>query len=285
MKKGINRKKKMIKFKHNKKRNSAFLYEVIIQEMTKAVISGDSALQSRITTLIKESFNPRSMLYRELKLYHALTRTKSVGVLTAEKIINEVKMRHKELNKKQLVMEQNKLTRKIRKYFTNDVFSNFVPDYKNLASISQIFNHKVPINSKVLLENELIGKMSVKLEEQKMVPIDNLVYKSFVKNFNEEYSDKLLKEQKELLTKFITSFNDSLIELNVYLNDEISRLKTELKKSLNIKEIQEDTQMKTNASKVIEMLESYKNKKPDIQMVKEVIKVQSLVQELNANVN
>jgi len=275
----------MIKFKHNKKRNSAFLYEVIIQEMTKAVISGDSALQSRITTLIKESFNPRSMLYRELKLYHALTRTKSVGVLTAEKIINEVKMRHKELNKKQLVMEQNKLTRKIRKYFTNDVFSNFVPDYKNLASISQIFNHKVPINSKVLLENELIGKMSVKLEEQKMVPIDNLVYKSFVKNFNEEYSDKLLKEQKELLTKFITSFNDSLIELNVYLNDEISRLKTELKKSLNIKEIQEDTQMKTNASKVIEMLESYKNKKPDIQMVKEVIKVQSLVQELNANVN
>ena len=100
-----------------------------------------------------------------------------------------------------------------------------------------------------------------------------------------EYSDKLLKEQKELLTKFITSFNDSLIELNVYLNDEISRLKTELKKSLNIKEIQEDTQMKTNASKVIEMLESYKNKKPDIQMVKEVIKVQSLVQELNANVN
>jgi len=275
----------MIKFKHNKKRNSAFLYEVIIQEITKAVISGDRSLQSRITTLIKESFNPRSMLYRELKLYHALTRTKSVGVLTAEKIISEVKMRHRELNKKQLVMEQNKLTRKIRKYFTNDVLSNFVPDYKNLASISQIFNHKIPINSKVILENELIGKMSVKLEEQKMVPIDNLVYNSFVKNFNEEYGDKLLKEQKELLTKFITSFNDNLIELNIYLNDEISRLKTELKKSLNIKEIQADAQMKINASKVIEMLESYKNKKPDAQMVKEVIKVQSLVQELNANVN
>ena len=33
--------KRMAKFKHNKKRNSAFLYEVLIQELTKSVLSKD----------------------------------------------------------------------------------------------------------------------------------------------------------------------------------------------------------------------------------------------------
>ena len=30
---------KMAKFKHNKKKNSAFLYEALIQELTKAIVS------------------------------------------------------------------------------------------------------------------------------------------------------------------------------------------------------------------------------------------------------
>ena len=38
----------MTKFKHNKKRNSAFLYEVLIQELTKAVISKDLNLKESI---------------------------------------------------------------------------------------------------------------------------------------------------------------------------------------------------------------------------------------------
>ena len=39
----------MIKFKHNKKRNSAFLYEVLVQELTKSIISKDLALKEELT--------------------------------------------------------------------------------------------------------------------------------------------------------------------------------------------------------------------------------------------
>ena len=61
-----------------------------------------------------------------------------------------------------------------------------------------------------------------------MVPIDN-IYKSFVKRFNQEYSDKLLPSQKELLNKFVTSFHNNGLELKNYLNEEVGRLRKSCK--------------------------------------------------------
>ena len=46
----------MAKFKHNKKKNSAFLYETLILELTKAILKKDLELKNKITKLIKESF-------------------------------------------------------------------------------------------------------------------------------------------------------------------------------------------------------------------------------------
>ena len=270
----------MAKFKHNKKRNSAFLYEVLIQELTKAVLQKNQDLQNKTTALIKESFGGNSNLYLELKLYRAITNTEGVGVITAEKIINEVKVRHKDIDKKKLLLEQNKLIRKMKKLFLDDVFSNFVPNYKNMASIAQIFNQKTSIKSKILLENEMVGKMSLKEDEEKMVPIDNIVYKSFVKKFNNEYSVKLMTEQRTLLNKFITSFHNNGLELKMYLNEEIGRLKKVLSQALKTEEFIKDSEMNTSAKNVIGLLESYKNKTPDKKMVEEVIKVQELVKEI-----
>jgi len=58
----------MAKFKHNKKRNSAFLYEVLIQELTKAVLSKNKEQQVKVITLVKEAFSRNSQMYKELKL-------------------------------------------------------------------------------------------------------------------------------------------------------------------------------------------------------------------------
>jgi len=270
----------MAKFKHNKKRNSAFLYEVLIQELTKAVLQKNQDLQNKTTALIKESFGGNSNLYLELKLYRAITNTEGVGVITAEKIINEVKVRHKDIDKKKLLSEQNKLIRQMKKIFSDDIFSNFVPNYKNMASIAQIFNQKTSIRSKILLENEMVGKMSLKEDKEQMVPIDNIVYKSFVKKFNNEYSVKLMTEQRILLNKFITSFHNNGLELKIYLNEEIGRLKKVLSQALKTEEFIKDSEMNTSAKNVIGLLESYKDKSPDKKMVEEVIKVQELVKEI-----
>ena len=221
----------MSKFKHNKKRNSAFLYEALIQELTKAVFEKNVEKQQEVLSMVKESFSKNTLMYKELKLYESLTKTKNVDELTAEKIINETKKQHSSINQKELIEEQNSLSRKISKQLSSSVFSNFVPNYKDLASVFQIFNSGVSVKSKILLENEVVKSMSSKkIEENKMVPIDNIVFKSFTKRFNEEYGDKLIKEQKELLNRYITSFGSSELDLNIYLNEEIGRLKKELKK-------------------------------------------------------
>ena len=276
----------MSKFKHNKKRNSAFLYEALIQELTKAVFEKNVEKQQAVLSMVKESFSKNTLMYKELKLYESLTKTNNVDELTAEKIINETKKQHSLIDQKKLIEEQNSLSRKISKQLSSSVFSNFVPNYKDLASVFQIFNNGVSIKSKVLLENEVAKNMSSnKIEENKMVPIDNIVFKSFTKRFNEEYGDKLIKEQKELLNRYITSFGANELELNVYLNEEIGRLKSELKESFNSEEFVNDNQMLANAKKVLSTLDSYQEQKPNKKMIEEIVKIQGLVQELKADVN
>jgi hypothetical protein len=276
----------MAKFKHNKKRNSAFIYEALIQELTRAVLDKNIQKQHEIKTIIKESFNRNTESYKELKLYKAITETNGISGQVAERVLNEVKLRHQNIDKDKLLQEQNVILKKIKKNFENDVFSNFVPNYKNLASISQIFSQNITVKSKVLLEKNIVDTMTVdNQKEAELKPIDNLVFKSFTKRFNEEYGDKLLQEQKELLTRYITSFDNNGIELKVYLEEEIGRLKEAVKKSFDTEEIQQDQTMQTNANKVLEMLESYKVRKPDQQMIQEISKIQSLVREFQQDGN
>ena len=74
------------------------------------------------------------------------------------------------------------------------------------------------------------------------------MYRTFVEKFNAKYENGLLQEQKELLTHYITSFVDNALELKIYLNDEIARLKEQLEKAKEVKEIKSDEAMfkKTN---------------------------------------
>lgn len=272
----------MAKFKHNKKQNTGFLYESMILELTKAILNKDVELKNEIVSKLRESFKYGSHLHQDLKLYHSITKTKNINPYVADKIITEVKQARQKIDQKKLLQEQNNLTRYIKKKLGEDALSNFVPNYKLLATISQIFNHKVPVKTRIILENELVGHMSSseKLQENKMVPIDNIVYKSFSKRFNESYGEKLLQEQKVLLSKFASSFSNNGLELKSYLNEEVGRLKDEMKKSLDTMEFVEDSDMRTNAKEVISLLESYQTTQPDKNMVQQILKIQSLVQEI-----
>jgi len=276
----------MAKFRHNKKKNTAFLYETLILELTKAILKRDILLKNQITKIIKESFHHNTALYAELKLYHAISKTENVRMITAEKIINEVKRSRTSIDKKDLLLEQNKLARKIKKYLSDEVMNNFVPNYKSFATIYQIFNQNIPIKTRVLLENEVINNMSISsgaAKKEKMVPIDNLIYKTFAKKFNKEYSSDLLAEQKELLSKFVSSFMNNSLQLKSFLNDEVKRLKEELHSSLSKEEIMNDEEMLDKTREIIALLESYKKKQPEKEMIQQVIKIQGLVHEINKN--
>jgi len=272
-----------MRYKHNKKRNTAFLYEVLILELAKSVVAKNKELRSKLLETIKKYFNKDNPLGKELKLYKSILSTKSVDNLIAEKILLEAKREHIQLDREEIVGEQNKLYFDIKKFMTpQQIFSNFIPNYKDLASISQIFNKDVSIKTRVLLENDLINKMASNiLTENKMQPIDNLVLTSFIKKFNEKYQN-LHEEQRILLNKFVTSFSDNGLELKAYLNEEIGRLRVEINKSLSLKEFVDDTIMFSNGKKVLEILNGFKTTPINEQLINQVIKIQNLVREINS---
>ena len=59
-----------VKFKHNKKRNTAFLFEALIKEMAKAVVDNNEERQGKIARIIKRHFQKRGVLYKDLQNLH-----------------------------------------------------------------------------------------------------------------------------------------------------------------------------------------------------------------------
>ena len=273
-----------MKLKHNKKRNTAFVYEALVREVAKAVVKKDENRKSLIVKIIKEHFSPNNILAKELQLYKALEETKGLDVYTAERLIKEARIDHQKLNKDEIFARQTSLINIINKNLTSEVFSNFVPNYKNLATISQIFGDDAITKERVLLERKLLGDMVAKegapIKSKNMPHIDGLVYKTFVKKFNEKYDKELLPEQKQLLNLFLTSFTDNGVEFKMFLSEEVGRLKNSIASVLKKENSDIDSDMRDKTKLVLEKLEEFKKTKIDENMVKGVLKIQSLASEV-----
>ncbi len=271
--------------RHNKKRNTAFLFEALIAEMTKAVVRGDLKAQARTRKIIAKHFKKGTALYEELQLYKAILETRGLDKIVAEKLIFEVKAQRKYILDGDVFKEQSELIQDMNQEYKKAVFSNFVPNYKDLATLAQLFNSETPVKERVLLEGRIVDYLSSEpeaKEESKMKPIDSLTYKTFVSKFNEKYSGTLSEQQKTLLSKYISSFSDNGLDLKIYLNEEIGRLKQEVENSLSAREISEDAAMKQSTERVLNELKGYAGKEIDTNMIQSLLKIQDLVLELNS---
>lgn len=271
-----------MRLKHNKKRNTAFVYEALIRELTKSVVKNNKHKQNKIVSIMKEHFANGTELSKELDVYKSIYETKSIGKGTAEKIVTEAKQKYSGLNKGTIFKEQSALINKINKTLSKNIFNNFVPNYKNIATVYSIFQDALPIKDRVLLEENIVEQMSASVEtmQEGQQPMDTIIYSTFVNKFNEEYSNKLSENQKELLTKYISSFSDNGIEMKYYLNEEIGSLKQKLKQCKSTPEINEDSSLKNKIDKVYSILESYKEKEIDTDLIELVLKTQELVEEI-----
>ena len=55
--------------KHNKKRNTVFLYEILVRELTKSIIKKDEKRKVNVLAIHKEHFKKGTILQKELQLY------------------------------------------------------------------------------------------------------------------------------------------------------------------------------------------------------------------------
>jgi len=232
---------------------------------------------------MKEHFAKGTELNKELDLYKSVYETKDIDRNVAEKIITEAKRRHSDLNKKAVFQEQSALINKINKTLSKDLFSNFVPNYKSIATVYSIFQEALPVKDRVLLEENILEHMSASITapEQNQKPMDNIIYSTFVSKFNEEYSTSLNENQRTLLNKYISSFSDNGLEFKFYLNEELGMLKEKLKDSKKTKVINEDESLKSKIDNVYSILDSYKEKDIDPVLIETILKTQDLIQEIN----
>jgi len=272
-----------MKRRHNKKRNTALVYEALIKEATAAILRGDQETKNKIVSIVQDHFGSSTILRRDLQCYQSIAENQGLSVEDSRRILRETKMQKAYINPAHLFKAQSEMIKDINTDISSDIFNNFVPNYKVLATIDQMFSPKTSPKDRVLLENQIIDLMTKAKPVEESREVDGLVVSNFVEKFNNKYSDELLEEQRELLTHYILSFSDNALSLKMFLNGEIARLKEALGEALEIDEIKTDKEMTEKTNRVVKKLENYAAESVTDDVLLTILKTQKLVKEIHTD--
>ena len=235
----------MKKIKHSKFKNTGFLFELLVRQITSEVMSSSKSVAEK---LLKEHFNSKQELSKELKLYQYLINEKYNSESKAEQFINTILEARKKIDEKKLTKEKYNLIKEIKETYNLDEFiKSSISNYKTLASIYKIFETVVTdeqydptdivssrftiaeniINSSI--QNKDIKIKDAVLEEYRKQDGDlrAVSYKLLVESFNKKYNN-LTTEQKGLLKEYINNINNTG-KLNEYVSNEVTKLVEGLK--------------------------------------------------------
>ncbi len=264
-----------MKLKHNKKRNVAFIYEILIKELSKASMNNLQERKAKVLDILKEYFCKGAPLKKELEIYQSFNDLSNLEAPVIQKIITESRQQVSKLDKDITYLNKTKVINLINKNLGQESWDTFVSDYRRMATINQtVFQLSSP-KKQVFLEQKLIKVLKEEKEESKPFPtINKLALKTFLERFNDQYKGTLNEQQKKLLSKYITSHSDDGLELKMFVYNEIDRLRECLTSKANH---EDDSKL----GLVIEKMNSYSNKIIDKNMIAEIIKIQALTEELN----
>jgi len=235
----------MKKIKHSKFKNTGFIFELLVRQVTAEIMSSEKSIAEKI---LKEYFNAKKELSKELKLYQYLINEKYNSEVKAEKFIDTILEARKRLDEKKIVKEKYNLIKAIKEtYNLDDFIKSPISNYKVLASIYKIFEtissteqfDPTDIVSSRFTITESIINTSIQNKDQKIKDavieeyqkqdenLRALSYKFLVENFNKKYKN-LTEEQKSLLRQYINNINNTG-KLNEYVSNEVSNIINSLK--------------------------------------------------------
>ena len=235
----------MKKIKHSKFKNTGFLFELLVRQITSEVMSSSKSVAEK---LLKEHFNSKQELSKELKLYQYLINEKYNSESKAEQFINTILEARIKIDEKKLTKEKYNLIKEIKETYDLDEFiKSPISNYKTLASIYKIFETVINneeydptdivssrftiaeniINSSI--QNKDVKLKDAVLEEYRKQDDDlrAVSYKLLVESFNNKYSN-LTNDQKGLLREYINNINNTG-KLSEYVSTEVTKLVEGLK--------------------------------------------------------
>ena len=229
--------------KHNKIKNTGILFELLTRQITVDVLNDE--LDSSSIKILKEYFNSKTELGKENELYKILLEQKYKNLKHAEILVEAVIKNRRKLSNRRLKSEKYNLIKVIKEnYDLTAFFNSRIPNYKELASIYNIFEGEssrkdygavIETDSKVtLLENitsPIHTRRKLKTSFSKHEEdIRLLTYQLLVDKFNKKYST-LSENQKDLLREYINNLSNTN-SLKEFIAAEVVKVKTILKTHL-----------------------------------------------------
>jgi hypothetical protein len=204
--------------KHNKIRNTGILFELLVRKITSDALenrSGETAVK-----LMKEYFNSKTELGKELILYRSFFNAQQLSETKAFELLNVLIAQRKKLNETALNTQKYKLIREIKNNYDLKEFLNArIPSYKVYASVYKVFDGAV--NDTALFE-------AMKGQEE---DLRLLTYKILMEKFNQKYVE-LDDRQKNLLREYIYNVSNSTALRNYAVTAAVE-LVAEIKSKLN----------------------------------------------------
>jgi hypothetical protein len=214
--------------KHNKLRNTGILFELLVRKITADVM--ESSKESVAVRLMREFFNSKKELGKELMLYRAFFNVQNLSEQKAFQLLQLVTEQRKTLDQRILNQQKYQLIKEIKKNFDlKEFFSDRVPSYKIYASIYKTFDASVNGIGDVTTIEELASSQFTIVEHlsgavmnkdikeynelSSMIRGQNedirfLSYKILIERFNEKYKG-LDTAQKKLLQEYIYNISDT----------------------------------------------------------------------------
>ena len=241
--------------KHNKLRNTGILFELLARKITSDVM--ENKKDSIAVKLMREFFNSKKELGKELMLYRAFFNVQNLSEQKAFQLLKLVTEQRKNLDQTVLNTQKYHLIKEIKKNFDlKEFFSARIPSYKIYASIYKNFDAAVNgINDSTTIE-ELAGSQftivehlsgkTVNKEIKEHTELANIIrsqeddirflsYKILIERFNEKYKG-LDEAQRKLLQEYIYNISNTS-KLKTYTQTESQRLSKEISKlSGNVKD-------------------------------------------------
>lgn len=235
----------MKKIKHSKFKNTGFIFELLVRQVTSEILSSNKSIAESI---LKEYFNSKKELSKELKLYQYLINEKYNSESKAEQFITTILEARKRVDEKKLTKEKYNLIKAIKEtYNIDDFIKSPISNYKTLASIYKLFETITTdeqyeptdiVNSRFTIVENIINT-SIQNKDSKLKDavletykkqdedLRAVSYKLLVESFNNKYKN-LSVGQKSLLREYINNINNTG-RLNQYVENEITNLVNELK--------------------------------------------------------
>jgi hypothetical protein len=276
--------------RHNKKRNTALLYEFLIKHVSHCVVNENKDEVDKTLSILKKYFSKGMPLFEDLKLFKTILNTTVKSRESAHKILDNICESASKYNVRDLDLQKSKLIKEINyAYKDKSVYNYKIPHYTVCASVQTLLNNVrnkkkyLTTIEKVQLEDKvtdflLLEKINKPAPLKKNPIYNNTVYKLIVNKFHEKYFDKLNENQRNFLMKYSTYL---ITEDKEHFKKEIlietKNIKQDLK-NIKDKEIVEDEDL---MKKINECYENFMVKDFDDVSEENVLVVLQYMQLLN----